>query len=49
MKSIAETAAYILNKKAGITWGSHDHSGTPIPVRVIGKGQEEFTELLRQY
>ena len=46
VKSIAETAAYILNKKAGITWGSHDHSGTPIPVRVIGKGQEEFTNYL---
>ncbi|MCL7764731.1 alkaline phosphatase [Polaribacter sp. Z014] len=43
-KSIAETAAYILNKKAGIRWGSGDHSGTPVPVRVIGKGQEEFSE-----
>ena len=38
--------ANFYNKKAGITWGSHDHSGTPIPVRVIGKGQEEFTEYL---
>jgi alkaline phosphatase len=44
VKSIAETAAYILNKKAGISWGSGDHSGTPVPVRVIGKGQEEFSE-----
>lgn len=44
VKSIAETAAYILNKKAGLSWGSHDHSGTPVPVRVIGKGQEEFSE-----
>jgi alkaline phosphatase len=44
VKSIGETAAFILNKKAGISWGSGDHSGTPVPVRVIGKGQEEFSE-----
>ena len=44
VKSIAETAAYILNKKAGINWASGDHSGTPVPVRVIGKGQEEFSK-----
>lgn len=44
VKSIAETAAYILNNKAGISWGSNDHSGTPVTVRVIGKGQEEFSE-----
>ncbi len=44
VKSIGETATYILNKKAGISWGSGDHSGTPVPVRVIGKGQEEFSE-----
>jgi len=44
VKSIGETAAYILNKKAGISWGSGDHSGTPIPVKVIGKGQDEFSE-----
>ncbi|MBJ7880679.1 alkaline phosphatase [Gelidibacter salicanalis] len=44
VNSIAETAAYILNKKAGISWGSGDHSGTPVPVKVIGKGQEEFSE-----
>ena len=44
VKSVGETAAYILNKKAGISWGSGDHSGTPIPIRVIGKGQEEFSE-----
>ncbi|AUC21162.1 hypothetical protein BTO15_03105 [Polaribacter sejongensis] len=43
-KSMGETAAYILNEKAGINWGSGNHSGTPIPVRVIGKGQEEFSE-----
>ncbi|WP_158847616.1 alkaline phosphatase [Algibacter sp. L1A34] len=44
VKSVGETAAFILNKKAGISWGSGDHSGTPVPVRVIGKGQEEFSE-----
>ncbi|MDO7173093.1 alkaline phosphatase [Mariniflexile sp. AS56] len=44
VKSIGETAAYILNNKAGITWGSGDHSGTPVPVKVIGKGQEKFSE-----
>lgn len=43
IKSIGETAAYILNKKAGIGWGSNDHSGMPVPVRVIGAGQEEFS------
>ncbi|MDA3892149.1 MAG: alkaline phosphatase [Salinivirgaceae bacterium] len=44
VKSIAETAAYILNKKAGIGWGSSDHSSMPVPVRVLGAGQNEFTE-----
>lgn len=44
VKSIAETAAYILNQKAGISWGSSDHSGMPVPVRVIGTGQEEFSK-----
>jgi alkaline phosphatase len=44
VKSIAETAAYILNQKAGISWGSTDHSGMPVPVRVIGTGQEEFSK-----
>lgn len=44
VKSIGETAASILNKKAGIGWGSNDHSGLPVPVKVIGKGQEKFSE-----
>ncbi|MFB9057630.1 alkaline phosphatase [Mariniflexile ostreae] len=44
VKSISETAAYILNKKAGISWGSGDHSATPVPVKVIGYGQGEFSE-----
>lgn len=43
VKSIAETASHILNKKAGIGWGSSDHSSLPVPVRVIGTGQEEFS------
>ena len=42
--TIAEASIHILNTKAGIGWGSHDHSGTPVPVFVIGKGQEEFTK-----
>lgn len=44
VKSIAETAAFILNRKAGIGWGTSDHSGMPVPVRVIGAGKEEFME-----
>lgn len=44
IKSIAETAAYILNTKAGIGWGTSDHSGMPVPVRAIGAGEEEFSE-----
>lgn len=42
--TISETAVSILNRKAGIGWGSDDHSGMPVPVRVIGAGQEYFTD-----
>lgn len=41
--SVAEAAIKILNTKAGYGWGSTDHSSAPVPVRVIGAGQEHFT------
>ncbi|HAN00252.1 MAG TPA: alkaline phosphatase [Marinilabiliales bacterium] len=40
--SIPSLAVAILNKKAGIGWTSFDHSATPVPVRVMGQGQNYF-------
>ncbi|MFA6404003.1 MAG: alkaline phosphatase [Salinivirgaceae bacterium] len=42
-KTIPDIAVYLLNHKAGISWTSNDHSATPVPVRVIGQGQQYFT------
>jgi len=42
-KTIPDIAVYLLNRKAGISWTSNDHSATPVPVRVIGQGQQYFT------
>jgi len=43
---ISKTALSILNKKAGIGWTSSTHTGSPVPVFVIGNGQEFFTSFL---
>ncbi|WP_243115107.1 alkaline phosphatase [Natranaerovirga pectinivora] len=37
------TLTHILNNKAGITFGTYDHTGLPVPVFALGKGQELFT------
>lgn len=42
--SVGETAISILNRKAGMLWGGHDHSSTPVPVRVLGVGQQDFAK-----
>ena len=39
---ITVTATHILNQKAGIAWTTYSHTGTPIPVRVMGVGQNVF-------
>lgn len=43
---LAKTALSILNKKAGIGWTSGTHTGSPVPVFVIGEGQELFGKFL---
>ena len=39
----AVEAVRILNRKAGINWGSYAHTAIPVPVSAIGVGQETFT------
>ncbi len=43
---LARTSLSILNKKAGIGWTSGTHTGSPVPVFVIGEGQELFGKFL---
>jgi len=43
---LAGTSLSILNKKAGIGWTSGTHTGSPVPVFVIGEGQELFGKFL---
>jgi alkaline phosphatase len=44
LPTLPDLAISVLNKKAGVGWASTDHSGTPVPVRVIGQGQRNFTQ-----
>lgn len=39
---ISVTSLNIISEKAGISWGTYSHTGIEVPVRVMGKGQEEF-------
>jgi|GEM_PF-15901 len=36
------TVTHILNEKAGLTWTSYSHTGVPVPVLALGKGQSVF-------
>ncbi|MCK4661634.1 MAG: alkaline phosphatase [Bacteroidales bacterium] len=40
---ITVTTTHILNQKAGISWTTYAHTGTPIPIRVHGTGNELFS------
>ncbi len=39
---LAVTVTHILNEKAGISWTSYSHTGVPVPVHVLGLGEELF-------
>ena len=41
-KAFEENITRILNGKAGLSWGGDGHSAAPLPVFVIGRGQESF-------
>lgn len=43
---LASTALSILSKKAGIGWTSGTHTGSPVPVFVLGEGQELFNNFM---
>ncbi len=43
-KSVAQVAEHILCEKAGVGWGSLKHTSVPVPVRVIGCGQQYFSK-----
>lgn len=40
---LSVAAMRILNQKAGLGWTSGSHTGVPVPISVIGPGQELFT------
>ncbi len=43
---ISEYAIQIVNQKAGFGWTTGSHTGQPVPVYVIGVGQELFAPML---
>lgn len=43
---ISKLAIQLINSKAAIGWTSGSHSGQPVPVFAIGKGQELFVPML---
>ncbi|HOZ14097.1 MAG TPA: alkaline phosphatase [Tenuifilaceae bacterium] len=43
---LVRTALSILNKKAGIGWTSGTHTGSPVPIFVIGEGQALFNHFM---
>lgn len=43
---ISKVAIQLINSKAAIGWTSGSHSGQPVPVFAIGKGQELFVPML---
>jgi len=40
--TITEVAIALMSKKAGIGWTTGGHSGTPVPIRALGSGQDYF-------
>ena len=40
---VANTTIGIMNNKAGISWGTTDHTAVAVPVYAIGAGAERFT------
>jgi len=43
---LAGDAISILNRKAGIGWTSHSHTGSPVPVFIMGRGSSQLPGLL---
>lgn len=41
--TLPDLALKVLSEKAGISWASKGHSGTPVPVFVLGQGQDYFS------
>ena len=41
-----ERVVALINKKAGLSWASYGHSATPVPVRALGVGQQEFCTMM---
>jgi len=41
-KNLAERCVALLDTRAGVGWTTGDHTGMPVPVRVIGPGQDLF-------
>jgi alkaline phosphatase len=41
--TLPDLALQVLSQKAGISWASNDHSGTPVPVFALGQGQNYFS------
>jgi alkaline phosphatase len=40
---IAVTCTHLLNKKAGLSWSTFTHTGTPVVTYALGKQQELFS------
>ncbi len=40
--NITNRAIYLMSEKTGIGWTTFGHTGTPVPIRALGQGQEYF-------
>ena len=40
--SLVDRVIFLTNSKAGLSWTSHGHSGTPVSIFTIGQGQDYF-------
>ena len=43
MDPFAVACIKLAARRAGITWGSGNHTAAPVPVTAIGAGQNQFT------
>ncbi len=42
INDVAATGVAIVNRKAGLGWSSYSHTGSPVPVYVMGSGDALF-------
>ncbi len=44
--NLTDRVIYLMSEKSGMGWTTFGHTGTPVPIRALGKGQELFKTYL---